>query len=119
MPTQDEVMEALKPIEDPELRIGIVDLGLIYKIDTAGDRLAVDMTWTTPACPYGPILRAQVHRVLARFTGVKEVQVNVVFSPPWDPHTMASEDAKALLGIWGQAPGDGEGQAGQEPQTEG
>lgn len=114
MPTKDEVIEALKPIEDPELRLGILELGLIYQVDASDERVSIEMTLTSPACPYGPILRAQAHRALAKLPGVKEVQVNMTFTPPWDPHTMASEDAKAALGIWGPAPGSpSEGESSQ------
>ena len=101
--TEEQVMEALKPIEDPELHLGIVDLGLIYGVDVnpqpEGDQVKLTMTFTSPFCPYGPQLKAQTQRALTSVPGVKEAVVNIVFTPPWDPHTMASEDCKIALGL--------------------
>ncbi len=101
--TEEQVLGALKPIEDPELHLGIVDLGLIYGADINphpdGDEVKLTMTFTSPFCPYGPQLRAQVQRALATLPGVKQAAVNIVFTPPWDPRTMASEDCKIALGL--------------------
>ena len=101
--TEQQVMEALKPLEDPELHLGIVDLGLIYGVDInpqpEGDELKLTMTFTSPFCPYGPQLKASVQRTIAAVPGVKNAVVNIVFTPPWDPRTMASEDCKIALGL--------------------
>ena len=101
--TEEQVMQALKPIEDPELHLGIVDLGLIYGADInpqpEGDEVKLTMTFTSPFCPYGPQLKSMVQRALATLPGVKSAVVNIVFTPPWDPRTMASEDCKIALGL--------------------
>ena len=101
--SEEQVMTALKPIEDPELHLGIVDLGLIYGVDVNpqpdGDALKLTMTFTSPFCPYGPQLKGMVHQAMTTMPGVKEAVVNVVFTPPWDPRTMASEDCKMALGL--------------------
>ena len=101
--TEQQALEALKPIEDPELHLGIVDLGLIYGADINpqpdGDEVKLTMTFTSPFCPYGPQLKASVQRTLASLPGVKSAVVNVVFSPPWDPRTKASEECKTALGL--------------------
>jgi metal-sulfur cluster biosynthetic enzyme len=107
--TEQQVLEALKPIEDPELHLGIVDLGLIYGADINpqpdGDEVKLTMTFTSPFCPYGPQLKASVQRTLAAVPGVKSATVNIVFTPPWDPRTMASEDCKIALGLgWDEEP---------------
>jgi metal-sulfur cluster biosynthetic enzyme len=105
MITEAQVMEALKPIEDPELHLGIVDLGLIYEVKSEpaaegdGEQLILRMTFTSPFCPYGPMLKAQVHQALTKLPGVKQARVDIIFTPPWDPRTMASEDAKIALGL--------------------
>lgn len=101
MPTQQEVFEALKPIEDPELHLGIVDLGLIYgvKMEEDGKKAVIDMTLTSIACPVGPQLRAAVHAAALGVPGVEDVYVNLVFVPPWNPRTMASEDVLLHLGL--------------------
>jgi len=103
MITEEQVREALKSIEDPELHLGIVDLGLIYGVDVnpqpEGDDVKLTMTFTSPFCPYGPQLKASVQRTVATLPGVKNAVVNIVFTPPWDPRTMASEECKLTLGL--------------------
>ena len=101
--TEEQVKEALRSIEDPELHLVIVDLGLIYGVDInpqpEGDDVKLTMTFTSPFCPYGPQLKAMVQRALSTLSGVKSTAVNIVFTPPWDPRTMASEDCKIALGL--------------------
>lgn len=100
-PTKEQVMEALKPVQDPEIRIGVVDLGLIYDTMISDDgEVEVKMTLTTPGCPYGEMLMTMVHRAVEELPEVKAVQVSLVWDPPWDPKEMASDLAKDLLGIW-------------------
>ncbi len=103
MPTVEEVREALSTVEDPELHIGIIDLGLIYGVDIAGpddSEVAVTMTLTSPMCPVGPMFKQAVESRVASMEGVKTTTVEITFTPPWDPRTMASDDAKVQLGIW-------------------
>ena len=101
MPTQDEVMNALKAVYDPEIGINIVDLGLVYGTNVEDHAVNIDMTLTSPACPLGPVIRSQAQTILSsQFEDVEEVRINLVWDPPWDPRTMASEDAKLELGIW-------------------
>lgn len=102
LPTKIEIFEALKPVMDPEIRIGIVDLGLVYDalIDEDTKKVTVKMTLTTPACPYGEMLLSMVHRSVEEMDEVEEVEVKLVWSPPWDPKEMASDLAKDQLGIW-------------------
>ena len=101
MPTEPEVMNALKSVYDPELGISIVDLGLVYGVTAEEGRVVVDMTLTTPACPLGPVIKSQAYAVLtSNFDAVEDVEINLVWTPRWDPRTMASEEAKAELGIW-------------------
>ncbi|GAC1339940.1 MAG: metal-sulfur cluster assembly factor [Candidatus Dormibacteria bacterium] len=98
---EEQVREALGEIYDPEIGIDIVSLGLVYgsNLDEAG-LLTVDMTLTSPYCPMGDLIRTQVHAVCAALPGVEEVHVNLVWSPPWDPRTMASDEARLELGIY-------------------
>jgi len=99
--TPEEVGEALKAVYDPEIGINIVDLGLLYGVTkTEEGQVNVQMTLTTPACPLGPVIIDQVQYVAGRLPGVENVNVEFVWQPPWDPRTMASEEAKAELGIW-------------------
>jgi metal-sulfur cluster biosynthetic enzyme len=95
------VLAALSEVYDPEIGIDIVSLGLIYgsTIDDDG-LLTIDMTLTTPYCPMGSIIQGQAHAVCHGLPGVNDVKVQLVWSPPWDPRTMASEEARLELGIY-------------------
>jgi metal-sulfur cluster biosynthetic enzyme len=95
------VLAALSEVYDPEIGIDIVSLGLVYgsRIDDDG-LLTIDMTLTTPYCPMGSLIQGQAHAVCHGLPGVKDVHVELVWSPPWDPRTMASEEARLELGIY-------------------
>ncbi|MBI4425659.1 MAG: DUF59 domain-containing protein [Elusimicrobia bacterium] len=101
-----DVGKALEPVQDPEIHMSVVELGLIYgaKIEPVeegrGKRVTVAMSLTSPACPYGPMLLAMVHGAVAKLPGVRTVDVDLTFNPLWDPRTMASEEAKDKLGIF-------------------
>lgn len=101
LPSSEELLEALRPIIDPEIGIAIVDLGLIYKTEMLADGTAyVVHSLTSPMCPFGPQLMKEIHLATARVPGVKDVKVEVTFNPPWDPKTMASDEVKMMLGIF-------------------
>ena len=102
MLTQDDVLDALRPITDPEIGLSIVDLGLIYGVDLEdeGRKVQVAMTLTSPMCPYGPELVAAANAAVNNIQGVEEGKINLVWVPRWDPRERASEEAKAQLGIW-------------------
>jgi metal-sulfur cluster biosynthetic enzyme len=95
------VLAALSEVYDPEIGIDIVSLGLVYgsDINDAG-LLTINMTLTTPYCPMGSLIQGQAHAVCHGLPGVKDVHVELVWSPPWDPRTMASEEARLELGIY-------------------
>jgi len=97
---EELVRERLKDVIDPELRMSIVELGLVYDVDIDDGNVKVTYTLTTPACPLGPIIDGQIQSVLAEMPGVQEVNSELTFTPPWDPRTMASDDVKMQLGIW-------------------
>lgn len=101
LPTEEQIYEALKLIQDPEIRIGIVDLGLIYDVAIQNDgKVLIKMTLTTPACPFGEQLLTQTHEAAASVDGVSDVEITLVWTPVWDPKEMASDLAKDVLGIW-------------------
>lgn len=101
IPTKNQLFEALMPIQDPEIRIGVVDLGLIYDVEiTETAAVTVKMTLTTPACPYGEMLVSEVNKAMENFPGVTQSRVDLVWEPVWDPREMASDFAKDQLGIW-------------------
>jgi len=100
VPSPEELMEKLRDVIDPELGLSIVDLGLIYDVAFDEGDVLVKMTLTSPGCPLGPVIRGEAYAKLKELPGVKDVDVQIVWSPPWDPRTMASEDVKMALGIW-------------------
>lgn len=98
MPTEEGVREALRSVDDPEVGMSIVDLGLIYRIDVAPERVCVEMTMTTQACPMGDLITDNARRVVVALVpdGVA-VDVELVWDPPWTPDLM-SESAKQTFG---------------------
>jgi metal-sulfur cluster biosynthetic enzyme len=97
---EDEVLDALKHVVDPELGINIVDLGLVYDVDVSADGIVhVEYTLTTMGCPIGPLIEQQMQALLANVPGVKGVEAEMVLRPPWTPEMM-SEEAKAALGYF-------------------
>lgn len=97
---EDVIRETLRTVVDPEININIVDLGLVYGIDVKEEgKVVVRMTLTSPACPLGAVIQAQVHQALTKIPWIKEPKVELVWSPMWDPRKMASEDARMELGI--------------------
>jgi len=100
-PTVEELWDVVRLIQDPELRMSIVDLGLVYHVDIDDEGLVtIDLTLTSPGCPVGPMIQGQAYHMLTQMEGVEDVEVNLVWDPPWDPKTMASEEVKMMLGIW-------------------
>jgi metal-sulfur cluster biosynthetic enzyme len=103
MPTVEQVRDALKEVRDPEINLPILDLGLVYDISTQGENgehVTVVMTLTSPMCPVGPMFKQNVEDAVRAMEGVKTATVDITFSPPWDPREMATDDVKAMLGIW-------------------
>jgi probable FeS assembly SUF system protein SufT len=100
--SKDAIWAELRTVFDPEIPVNIVDLGLIYSCAITplpeGNRVEVKMTLTAPGCGMADVLKADVERKLSRLSDVKEVSVEVVFDPPWDPGRM-SEAAKLQLGF--------------------
>jgi probable FeS assembly SUF system protein SufT len=101
--SEDLVWDQLKTVFDPEIPVNIVDLGLIYSclitpLDEGGKKIDVKMSMTAPGCGMGDVLKRDVEQKVARVPEVKEVNVEVVFDPPWNPSRM-SEAAKLQLGF--------------------
>ncbi len=104
MVKESDVMQSLGLVEDPEMKMSVTELGLIYAIrieqQDEGTHAEIDMTLTSPGCPVAPEIMSAVHRSALTTEGIDSVHVNLVFSPPWDPKVHASEDAKFDLGIF-------------------
>ena len=97
---EELVREKLMEVIDPELRMPIMNLGLVYDVEIDGGSVKVIYTLTSQACPLGPVIDGQIKDVLLDMPGVKEVESELTFNPPWDPRTMANDEIKMQLGIW-------------------
>lgn len=99
MPEQETILEALRTVKDPELNVNVVELGLVYTIQTHDDVVEVEMTLTTPACPAGPEILRNAVSAVEKIEGVTKANVKLVMSPPWTPDRM-SDAARDELGIF-------------------
>ena len=99
-PTYEELRAKLSEVQDPEINMSIVELGLVYDIVYENGDVLITMTLTSPGCPLGPVIRGEAYAKMKEIPGVKDVDVQIVWNPPWDPRTMASEDVRMALGIW-------------------
>jgi len=97
-PTEADVMDALSNVIDPELGLDFVELGLIYGVEIEDGNVHVTFTLTTAGCPIGPQVSEQIEEFVGELEGVKTVEPEMVFVPPWSPENM-SEDAKFALGF--------------------
>jgi metal-sulfur cluster biosynthetic enzyme len=98
VPTKEDIFEALRQVEDPELGMDIVELGLVYDAEIEGPKVKVSHTLTSMGCPAGPMIQEDIHRVVADLPEVEDVEIDLVWDPPWTPERM-SEDAKFILGF--------------------
>ena len=98
MPTREEVLDALHQVEDPELGMDIVELGLLYDVDVEGSKVKVTHSLTSMGCPAGPMIQEGIHAAASEVPGVEEVEVDLTWDPPWTPDRM-SDDAKFILGF--------------------
>ena len=98
MPTKDEVVEALRQVEDPELGMDIVELGLLYDVEVDGQNVKVHYSLTSLGCPAGPMIEEDIHNAVAAMPEVENVDLELTWDPPWTPERM-SDDAKFILGF--------------------
>ena len=98
MPTREEAIDALRGVEDPELGMDIVDLGLVYDAEIEGPKVKVSHTLTSMGCPAWQMIQEDMQNVISSLPGVEEVEIELTWDPPWTPDKM-SDDAKFILGI--------------------
>ena len=95
----EDVIEVLKSVYDPEIPVNVVDLGLIYDVQVSEENnVYVQMTLTFPGCSMGPHIAQQAEWAIQDIEGVEDVEIELVFDPPWSPD-LISEEARAQLGI--------------------
>jgi metal-sulfur cluster biosynthetic enzyme len=98
MPTEEMVREALRTVEDPEVGMNVVDLGLVYGIEVCGADVSVRLTMTSPACPLGDVIVENVQAAIRKAApGAGDIDVALVWDPPWNP-SMMSEAARKRFG---------------------
>ena len=97
-PTREDVIEALRQVEDPELGMDIVDLGLLYDVEIDGSKVKLTHSLTSMGCPAGPMIQEDMYRVASELPGVDDVEIELTWDPPWTPDKM-SDDAKFILGF--------------------
>lgn len=99
--TEEQILEALKIVKDPEIPVNVVDLGLIYGVDILkGGKVDITMTLTSVGCPVQDLIRADAEMAVGRLEGVQEVNVEFVWTPPWGPDKM-TEDGKRQMRMFG------------------
>ena len=98
MPTREEAIDALRVVEDPELGMDIVELGLVYDVEVNDARVKVIHSLTSMGCPAGPMIQEDIQNVMSSLPGVEEVEIELTWDPPWTPDKM-SDDAKFILGV--------------------
>ena len=104
--TEEDILDALRSVNDPELPVNIVELGLIYGVDLQADldapgllprqKVAIEITMTTQGCPAHGIILEQVRNRLAGIQELSECQVDLVWTPPWTPDRISPEAQKKL-----------------------
>ena len=99
MVDQETLLDALRTVKDPELNVNVVDLGLVYTVQTRDDVVDVEMTLTTPACPAGPEILRNAVAALEKVEGVSKANVKLVMSPPWSTDRM-TDAARDELGMF-------------------
>ena len=99
LPSKETVLDALRQVEDPELGMDVVEIGLVYDVTFhEGSKVRVTYSLTTPACPAGPQITEGIVNAVRALPGVDQVEPELVWSPAWTPDLM-SDDAKFILGI--------------------
>ena len=95
MATDTDILEAMKQVEDPELGVNVVDLGLVYGVDQEeeGRKVRLDMTLTTVACPLTDMIEGATNAALIGLDDIQEVEINWVWSPPWGPERLTEDGA--------------------------
>ena len=91
-------MDALHQVEDPELGMDIVDLGLLYDVEVDGTKVKVTYSLTSMGCPAGPLIAQDIDGAVRQVEGIENVELELTFDPPWTPDRM-SDDAKFILGF--------------------
>jgi metal-sulfur cluster biosynthetic enzyme len=91
----EDITEALKGVKDPEIGLDVVTIELIRDVKVEDSKALITMTLTSPQCPYGPMLMDDVKNTAKNIDGIEEAEIELTFSPPWEP----SEELRSILGV--------------------
>jgi len=102
MVDRSRIIDALRTVYDLEIPVNVYDLGLIRDLKINGDRVYIKMTWTSPLCPYGPLMTRMVEEAVKRVEGVADVEVEVELNPPWTPKELTEDGRKQMEMLFGK-----------------
>jgi metal-sulfur cluster biosynthetic enzyme len=97
---REQCLAALREVNDPEMPLNLVDLGLVYRLEARDGKVVADISFTATACPAAEMIAEDIRERLSRIPGVVSVRVNVVWDPPWSRERITPE-GKAILRMWG------------------
>ncbi len=100
MATDEEIITAMKQVEDPELGVNVVDLGLVYGVEQDDGKVQINMTLTSMGCPLTEQIMGDAQAVVGPLDGVESVDVNFVWDPPWTPEKM-TEEGRFMMKVMG------------------
>lgn len=98
MVDEEAVRSVLRDVYDPEIGVNVLDLGLVYRLEVLGGNVDIDMTMTYPGCPASGMIAEQAEAAIRAVPGVQNVQIELVWEPPWTPEKM-TEDIRRALGF--------------------
>ena len=98
MATKEEVLEILRTVEDPELGMDIVDLGLLYEVEVEDSTAKILYSLTSMGCPAGPLIAQDIDAAARQVEGIEDVELELTFDPPWTPDKMSDEIGRTLGG---------------------
>ena len=102
MVEKEKVIDALKTVYDIEIPVNVYDLGLIREINVGGSKVYIKMTWTSPMCPYGPLMTKMVEDAVKKVDGVEDVEVEVELDPPWNPKELTEDGLRQMEMLFGK-----------------
>jgi len=100
MPSREQVIDALRVVEDPELGMDIVELGLLYDVEVDDGKVKVTYSLTSIGCPVGPMIEQEIKETVASMEGVEETEADLTWDPPWSPEAM-TEEGRFLMKVMG------------------
>lgn len=102
MVDESELIRAVKGVFDVEIPLNVYDLGLIRELRNEDGKVFIKMTWTSPLCPYGPLMVKMVEDAVKKLDGVVDVLVRVELDPPWSPEEMTEDGRRQIEIIFGR-----------------